>query len=146
MEKTLKLIAFSPETSGWAGQLSTIITTFLPCISNLQSSSCNHFWKTVPSTHTYFWDRYLQGRLRTCLMNLGLADFPIKNIGIFSPRPLDIAIPVFCTLLRFPPQQNLPRKWKDFNGSVSENRPNSSALKISFSWYLANIVIKVVFS
>ena len=101
--KNCKLIAFSPESSGWAGQLSTIITTFLCCILNLRSSSCNHSSKSVPSIHALFWDRHLQRRLRTCLKHLGLADFPITSIRIFSPRALDAAISVNRTLLCFPP-------------------------------------------
>ena len=108
--KSCKLIAFSPETSGWTGQLSTTITTFLLCILNLRSSSCKHSSKSVPSLHAFFWDRYLQERLRTCLKHLGLADFPITNIGIFLSRALDAAIPVNCTLLCFPPEQRLPRQ------------------------------------
>ena len=81
--KNCNLIAFSPEASGCAGQLPTIITIFLPCISNLRSSSRNHSSESVPSIHTFFWDRYLQGRLRTCLKHLGLADFPIPIPIVF---------------------------------------------------------------
>ena len=117
--KNCKLIAFSPVTSGRAGQLSTIITTFLSCISNLRSSSCNHSSKGVPSIHAFFWDRFLQGSLRTCLKHPGLADFPITNIGIFSPRALDAVIPFHPTLLCFPPERCLPWKCKDFNDSTS---------------------------
>ena len=40
---------------------------FLLCISNLQSSICNHFSKSVPPIHTFFWDWNLQERLQTCL-------------------------------------------------------------------------------
>ena len=116
--KNCKLIAFSPETSRWAGQLLTIIATFPPRISNLRSSSRNHS-KSVRSTHTFFWDRYLQGRLRTCLKHHGLADFLITNIKIFSPRALDAAIPVNRTLKCFPPELRLLRKCKDFDGSTS---------------------------
>ena len=107
-----KLIAFSSETSGSAWQLLTIITTFLLCISNLRSSSCNHSLKSVPSIHAFFCDRYLQGRLRMCLKHLRLADFPITNIGIFSPRALDAVIPANHTLLCFPPEQRLLRSAK----------------------------------
>ena len=117
--KNCNLIAFSPETSGCAGQLSTIITIFLPCISNLRSSSRNHSSKSVPSIHAFLWNQYLQGRLRTCLKHLGLADFPITNIGIFSSRTLEAAIPVNPAFLCFPPEQRLPRKYKDFDGSTS---------------------------
>ena len=99
--KNCILIAFSPET---------------PCISNLRWSSCNHYSKSVPSIHAFFWDRCLQERLLTCLKHLELADFPITNIGIFSPRAVDAAIPVNRTLLCFPPEQHLPRKCKDFEG------------------------------
>ena len=49
--KNCKLIAFSPENSGWAEQLSIIITTFITCIPNLRSSSCKHSSKNVPSIH-----------------------------------------------------------------------------------------------
>ena len=52
--KNCKLIAFSPETSEWVGQLSTIIITFLPCISNERSSSYNHSSKSYPSIHAFF--------------------------------------------------------------------------------------------
>ena len=51
-----------------------------------------------------------------------------------------LTIPLNRPLLCFPPE------CKDFDGSVSQNRPISSALKISFSWYLANVVGKVVSS
>ena len=117
--KNCKLMAFSPETSGCAGQLSTTRTIFLPCISNLRSSSRNHSSNSVPSIHAFFCVRYRQGRLRTCLKHLGFADFPITNIGSFSPRALDAAIPVNRTLLCFPPAQRLPRKCKDFDGNAS---------------------------
>ena len=101
--KNCNLTAFSVERSGCAGQLSTIITIFLPCILNLRSSSHNHSSKSVPSIRAFFWDWYLQGRLRPlCLIfMLQLADFPITNIGIFSLRALDAAIPVCPILLRF---------------------------------------------
>ena len=49
------------------------------------------------------------------------------------------AIPVNHTLLCFPPEQRL-------DGSASQRRPYSSAFKIFFSWYLANIVGNVVSS
>ena len=117
--KNCNLIAFSPETSECVWQLSTIITNFLPCISNLRSSSRNHSSKSVPSIYAFFCNQYLQGRLRSCLKHLGLADFPIKNIGIFSTTALDAAIPVNRTLLCFPPEQRLPQKYKDFDGSAS---------------------------
>ena len=80
------------------------------------------------------------------MKHFGLADFLITNIGILSQRALDAAIPVNRTLLCFQPEQRLPRKGKDFDGSASQNIPNSSGLKISFSWYLANILVKVVSS
>ena len=116
--KNCKLMAFNPVTSGCAGQLSTTSTIFLPCDSNLRSSSRNHSSKSTPSILDFFWDRYRQGRLRTCLKHLGLAYFPITNIGSFSPIALDAAIPVRRTLLSFPPAQRFPRKCKDFDGSA----------------------------
>ena len=81
-----------------------------------------------------------------CLKHLGLADFPITNIGICSSRALEAAITVNRAFLCFPPEQCLPRKCKNFNGSASQNRPNSSALKISFSSCLANNIGKIVSS
>ena len=48
--------------------------------------------------------------------------------------------PVNRTLLCFSPEQCLPWKSKNFDVNASQNRPNSSALKISFGCYLANIV------
>ena len=48
-----------------------------------------------------------------------ILDFPITNIWIFSPRVLDVAIPVKRTLPCFSPEQRLPRKCKDFDGSAS---------------------------
>ena len=95
---------------------------------------------------TFFFELDQQERLLTCLKHLGLADFLITNIGIFSQRSLDVAIPAIHTLLRFPLKQRLPRKWKDFDGSALQNRPNWFALKTSFSWYLANIGGKFVSS
>ena len=68
------------------------------------------------------------------------------RIGILSPKAFDAAIPVNHTLLCFPSKQYLPRKCKDFDGSTLRNRPNSSAWKMSFSRYLANIVGNVISS
>ena len=102
-----------------------ILSTFLPCIPNLQSSSCNHSSKNVPSIHAFFRDRYLQGRLRRCLevtKHFGLADFPTTDISIFSTRALDASNRVHRTLLCFPPEQRLPRKCKDFVGSASSDQ------------------------
>ena len=64
-----------------------------------------------------------------CLKHLGLADFPVTNSGIFSPRALEASSHVHRTLLCFPPEHCLPQKCKHFDGSASYNRPNSSALK-----------------
>ena len=114
--KNCKLIAFSPENSGWAEQLSTIITTFI----TYDRARANIPQKTSHSS--IFWDRYLQGRLRTCLKHVGLTDFPITNIGILWPRALDASNPVHCTLLCFPPEQRLLRKCKDFHGSASSDQ------------------------
>ena len=50
-----------------------------------------------------------------------------------------------CTY-QWSPEQCLPWKCKEFDGSALQNIPNSSALKISFSWYLASNVGKVVSS
>ena len=102
----------------WMGRAISTIIKFLPCISNLWSSLCNHFLKSVPSIHAFFWDWYLQGRLWMCLEHLGLADFLIENIRIFSPRALDTAIPVSLALLCFPSEQRWPWKGKDFYGSA----------------------------
>ena len=46
-------MAFNPETSGWARQLLTIMTIFLPCSSILQSSSRNHSTKNAPYGHIF---------------------------------------------------------------------------------------------
>ena len=53
------------------------------------------------------------------LKHLGLADFPITNIGIFSPRALEASNHVHRTLLCFPPEHCLPQKCKPFDGSAS---------------------------
>ena len=68
---------------------------------DLTISSCNHSSKIVPSIRAFFQGRYLQGRLRPCLKHLGPADFPIRNIRIFSPRVLDAAIPAKCACYVF---------------------------------------------
>ena len=79
-DKNCELKAFSPETSEWAGQLSTIIKTFLPCILNLRSSSCNHSSKSVPSIHAFFWDQYLQGGYESAWNILDWQIFQCKTL------------------------------------------------------------------
>ena len=54
----------------------------------------------------------------TFLKHLGFADFPITNIGNFSPVKLAPAKPVKCTLLNFPPEHRSFLKCIDFDGSA----------------------------
>ena len=104
--KNCKLMAFSPETSGCAGQLSTTRTITIEL--------AQPFLKQC-SVHPCFLLRSIPARAVTNVFEASwFCRFPITNIGSFSPRALDAAIPVNRTLLCFPPAQRLPRKCKDF--------------------------------
>ena len=77
--RNTKLIAFRSFTRGWAGQLSTISTTFLPSLSNLLSSSLIHSSKRTPSIQLFLCALYLLGIFRTPEKHWSLVDFPITN-------------------------------------------------------------------
>ena len=121
-------------------------SNFSSFVLNLQSSSCNHSSKSVPSIHAFFLDRYLQGRLQTYVKHLGLTDFQIANIR-FSHQESQTK-PSLLTALCYVFHLNNAYlgSARDFDGSASQNRPNLSALKISFSCYVANVIDKVVSS
>ena len=94
------------------------------CTTILQIFDC-------PS-NSFFGDLYLQGKLFMCLKQQGVLDLPITNIGNFSPIAFPTAIPVSLTLLFFPSGHFLPSKWHVLSSKHWLNKPNWTALKISF--------------
>ena len=70
----------------------------------------------------FFCALYLHGIFCTPEKHQGLADFPITNIGSFSPSAFAAAIPVNQILLCFPPTHFL-----DLSGVTSQGEPDRIA-------------------
>lgn len=123
-------IVFKPSTDGCAVQLSTIRTTYGFLFKKLCLAPFPFIEKEAVYPTFFCCDRYWQARLAIFLKHLGLADFPITDIGNFSPNASADVIQVIRTLL-FTTLAFLPFRCKFFGGSPWQNNPNSSASYLS---------------
>jgi len=78
-------------------------SNFSTIYPEFRSTLRTHSSKISLLIQLFFCDVYWIGRCLIFLKHRGLFDFPITNIGNFSPFALAAAIPVNLTLLFFPP-------------------------------------------
>lgn len=101
----------------WAAQLSTMSTTFLPSRSNFWCCSWIRSSKSILSIQLFLRDLYLHGKFQIPEKQRGLCDFPIANMGTFSPTALPDGVPVNGALLCFPPTHFSDFKCSDWSGN-----------------------------
>lgn len=77
-------MAFKYLTLGWAGQLSTIMATFLFCLWKRRSSCFSHAVKSSDVIQAFLLASYAVGRVLMPLKHRGFFDFPITRSGSFS--------------------------------------------------------------
>ena len=136
--KKISLMAFNPVTLGWAGQLSTIIATFLFWCWNFLSNDRSQLEKSSDVIQAFLLASYWVGRVFTFLKQRGLLALPMTYRG---PLMLAQTRTLSLSLLHFPPWQSAPLKSKVLSGSRRKNKPVSSALKISFGLYSLRSVL-----
>ena len=84
---------------GWVVQLSITNAALRPSNANFLSYSLTHSSNNSESIQLFFYTRYRYRVFLIPLKQRSLSDFPITNIGIFSPHMLAAARPVSRILL-----------------------------------------------
>ena len=122
---------------GCAGQLLIINAIFRFSLKTFLSNARTHSSNRALSIQLFYCDLYHHGRDLTFLKHRGFLDFPITNIGSFSPTTFVAATSAILILLCFPPStcQASNGRFCLVDIDLSLKRPNSSVLCISSKLY-----------